>query len=712
MQKIVASIFLLSFCSLFLFASPDRKISGKVYDTNNEALIGATIRVLENANIGAITDIEGHYVLNLPDDKSYTLKISSMGYSSLIKELKAKESTTLDFCLSEDVVNLNTVVVTGTRTPKLLKDTPIPTRVITLDEIQKADATHIGELLQSELPGVEFTLEMNQQTSLNLQGFAGNSVLFLVDGERIAGETLNNIDYSRLDLNNVERIEIVKGAASSLYGSSAVGGVVNIITRTKSEPWSVNVNGRVEDHNRQRYGTSVGFNAGKFNSMTTVQRTNSGEHRMKNDGLFSKVYANNTLNLNERLQYKLNNQIKFIGRAGYSFRERDERKPLEPNKNHYKGYSLGLKGEYDINEKSNMELGYTFDQYDKSKYLLSNKEYHRNYSNVQHSVRGLYNYTFLDKHTLTVGGDFMHDYLMSYQFANNGSHEQYSVDGFAQMDWNPTDWFNLIAGVRYDYFSKANMDHVSSKVGLMFKFNHCSLRASYAGGFRAPSLKEMFMDFDMANIFMIYGNPDLKPELSHNFSLTAEYTQGHYNLLVTGYYNKVKNRISTFEYEDSDNKKYMNTQSVNISGVEANAMAKYPCGISARISYNYTHEQIKKGELRASNTRPHSATARIDYGKNWKNYGFNIALSGRYLSKLATTKNRVSSKAPIEDITYPGYFMGKLTLTQRVWKGMSLVLAADNLFNYVPSYYFLNSPATTGISFSAGVSIDVEKLFK
>lgn len=708
-QKIVASVFLLFCGSLFLLASAGRTISGKVYDINNEGLIGVTICVLENVNIGTITDVEGHYVLTLPDDKSYTLKISSMGYSPQVKELKGKGSDILDFCLEEDVVNLNTVVVTGTRTPKLLKDTPIPTRVITLSEIQKADATHIGELLQSELPGVEFTYEMNQQTSLNLQGFAGNSVLFLVDGERIAGETLNNIDYSRLDLTNVERIEIVKGAASSLYGSSAVGGVVNIISRTVSEPWSANVNARVADHNKQRYGTSIGFNVGKFNSMTTVQRTNSGEHRMKNDGLFSKVYANNTLNLNERLQYKLNNQIKFIGRAGYSFREREAK---VTDYDRYRGYTLGLKGEYIINKKSNAELGYTFDQYDKSNYLLAAKEDNRNYRNAQHSVRGLYNYTFLDKHTITIGGDFMHDYLMSYQFADNGSYDQYIIDGFAQLDWNPLDWFNLIAGVRYDYFSKAKMDHLSSKIGLMFKFNHCSLRASYAGGFRAPTLKELYMEFDMANIFMIYGNPNLKPELSHNFSLTAEYTKGHYNLLITGYYNKVKNRIATFEFDDSDNKKYMNTKKVHITGIETNAMAKYPCGITARISYNYTCEKIKKEELRASNTRPHSATARVDYGKNWESYGFNVALSGRYLSKLNTVKSRVSAQIPLEEITYPAYFMGKLSLTQRVWKGINLVLAVDNLFNYVPSYYYLNSPPTTGTSFTAGVSIDVEKLFK
>ena len=98
----------------------------------------------------------------------------------------------------------------------MLKDAPIITRVITSDDIKKVNANNVADLLKTELPGIEFSFSMDQQTAINMQGFGGNSVLFLVDGERLAGETLNNVDYERLNLDNVERIEIVKGAASTL----------------------------------------------------------------------------------------------------------------------------------------------------------------------------------------------------------------------------------------------------------------------------------------------------------------------------------------------------------------------------------------------------------------------------------------------------------------------------------------------------------------
>ena len=86
-----------------------------------------------------------------------------------------------------DSVQLSQVVVTGTRTPKTLANTPVLTRIITAQDIERSDATDIQDLLRQEVPGVEFSYAMNQQTHLNFAGFGGQSILFLVDGERLAG---------------------------------------------------------------------------------------------------------------------------------------------------------------------------------------------------------------------------------------------------------------------------------------------------------------------------------------------------------------------------------------------------------------------------------------------------------------------------------------------------------------------------------------------
>lgn len=711
MSRIIFSLLVLMSAVQTIWASPSITVTGTVKDKDGEALSGTVVTVVGNDRAYAVVGDDGRYSLSVPDDAEM-LRFRLLGYVTQDISLSEVNDNILNVVLEEDLMNMETVVVTGTRTPRLLKESPILTRVITSLDIQRVDALNIGDLLESELPGIEFSYAMDQQVTLNMQGFGGNSVLFLVDGERVAGETLDNIDYNRLNLDNVQRVEIIKGAVSSLYGSNAVGGVVNLISAGASEPWQVNVNARYGAHNEQRYGGSVGFIAGKFNSLTNAQYTSIDSYAMPSEGDYSTFYGGYNWSVKERLQYEPLQGLRFTARAGYFFRERDLQ---SDTKDRYRDFSGGLKGEWDVNDRNRIELSYGFDQYDKSDWLLFNSTDVRDYSNVQHTVRGIYTYdlTADGKSTMIVGGDYMRDYLMSYQFTDNGSHTQHTADAFAQFDWNPHRRFNLIAGVRFDYFSAASLTHLSPKLGVMYKVENCSLRASYAGGFRAPTLKEMYMDFYMGNIFMIYGNPGLKAETSHNFSLSAEYMAGQHNFTVTGFYNLVDNRITTVWSQPLAGQVYTNMSPLQVAGAEANATGRYACGISWRVSYAYTREMIERGQPLLSSTRPHAATARLAYGKQWKNYGLNVALSGRWLSRVTCdVYTQLTSYEQTVRQTYPGYTIWKLSLTQHLWRGMDLSLAVDNLFNYRPDYYYSNSPTTIGTTCSVGLSLNLEQFFK
>ena len=154
MQRLLKSAYCL-FAALLLTtaAAAQHKITGKVIDTNKESLVGATITLKEKPSVGTTTDTEGHYTLTLPDQKEYTIQVSFVGYVTTTKKTTAARQGRLDFILKEDQMDLGTVVITGTRTPKLLKDAPIITRVITASDLKKVDATNIGQLLQVELPG-------------------------------------------------------------------------------------------------------------------------------------------------------------------------------------------------------------------------------------------------------------------------------------------------------------------------------------------------------------------------------------------------------------------------------------------------------------------------------------------------------------------------------------------------------------------------------
>lgn len=688
-----------------------RTVTGTVTDSaTGETLVGVTVRVAELKSHGTVSDQSGYYRLQLPANKTFTIEVSYVGYEPQRRTIDPSHKGPADFALRQKTSMLDMVVVTGTRTPKLLKDVPIVTRVITHNDIAMQDATDIRDVLQTELPGVEFSYSMGQQV-VNIQGFGGNSVLFLVDGERLAGESVfGNLDYTRLNMDNVERVEIVKGAASSLYGSDAVGGVINIITRNYDQPWNLNLNTHFAEHNEQRHGGTLGFRAGNVSSVTNVQYASTDAIRFGNDGDFGSLAAHHSWNFKEKLMYSLGNKLKITAKAGYFFRERESQ---QLSHERYRDFSGGVTADYSFDSCNSLMAAYNFDQYDKSDYSLASYLDVRDYSNVQHSVRTLFNHTFAKNNILTLGGDYMRDYLMTYQFADNSSKYQHTADLFAQYDWNITPKLNLIGGLRYDYFSDAGVHNLSPKLGMMYKLKNSSLRASYARGFRAPKLKEMYMNFDMASIFMIYGNPDLRPEKSHNFTLAAEYTKKSYNLTLMGFYNRVADRITTAWDREVQGQVYVNMSPLQIAGIDASASARWDFGLGVRLSYVYTYEHIEKGQPELSSTRPHSANIRVEYGRKWRKYSFNVALNGRILSPVTCDEyTSMTDYTQTQKATYPGYTIWKLSLAQKIGKAVTLNTAIDNLFNYVPEYYYSNSPTTTGTTFSVGLSVDVEKLFR
>ena len=623
--------------------------------------------------------------------------------------------------------DLGEVVVTGTRTPKFLKDTPIQTRVITSREIEKTDATNIQDLLQQELPGVEFSYAMNQQTHLNFSGFGGQGVLFLIDGERLAGETMDDVDFTRLNMDNVERIEIVKGAASALYGSNATGGVINIITKKTDKPWTLNVNGRLARHNEQRYGASFGLNGKRLGNMFTANYTDVDNFDVHSAAdpvtrIISTVYGDRTLNLKDQLVWSPSHNVEIGGRVGYFFRQ-TTRTAEQPER--YRDFSGGLRIDWTLSDHDMLQANYAFDQYDKSDYQKLRKLDIRDYSNVRNTFRLLYNHTFGSGDILTAGADFMHDYLFNTNL-DNTERKQDSFDFFMQYDWRISQKLEAVGAVRYDYFSDGGESRLTPKLNLCYKpVRNLSLRAGYGMGFRAPTLKEKYYDFDMAGIWIVEGNAALKSEISHNLNLSAEYVKGHYNLTASAYYNKVENKLATgapYFRTPSDKLPYLpytNLDGYSVYGGEIGVQARWDNGMSARFTYAYTKEELptdKQGNAVNNQyipARRHSLNVRYDYDRQFSaRYGISAGISGRLLSGTENEeyRNYYDVSQGTVRVSYPAYTMWKLSLVQRIGKAVKLTTALDNLFNYRPKYYYLNSPVTDGINFQIGLSIDIHEL--
>ena len=592
---------------------------------------------------------------------------------------------------------LSQVVVTGTRSPKLLMETPVLTQVISHADIEKTDATNLKDLLQQVMPGVEFSFAQNQMVHLNFSGFGGQSVLILVDGERLAGETMDDVDFTRLAMDNVDHIEIVKGAASALYGSNANGGVINIITKEAAKKLSATLDVRLAKHNEQRYGLALQGGGSRWSNVFNMNRTTQDNYDVHSaDGAVARTITT------------------IFGDRTWNFA--DKKRSVE-SPERYRDFTAGAKAQWTLTDNDILEGSYSFDQYDKSTWLRRQKLDMRTYSNVQNSVRLLYNHTFGDN-VLTAGADYLYDYLNNTKL--DAAHHQQSADVFAQFDWKLNSRWEFVGALRYDYFSDHHIQRVTPKFSVRHTpIDHLNVRFGYGMGFRAPTLKEKYYDFDMIGIWTITGNPLLKPEVSHNFNLSVEYVKGNYGFVVAGYCNRVTNKITSgnpYYASASDampRLPYVNIDKMNVAGFEATARARWSCGLDARLSYAFVDEQAghENGQKLASPylpARKHSLTAHADWTHRFSTLmdGM-VALDGRFLSGIDNQEFKNYYKVEEGTITvhYPAYTLWKLSAQMGIGKHLKLTFAVDNLLNYRPKYYYLNSPVVDGTNVMVGCKI-------
>ena len=292
--------------------------------------------------------------------------------------------------------------------------------------------------------------------------------------------------------------------------------------------------------------------------------------------------------------------------------------------------------------------------------------------------------------------------------------------------------------MRYDYFSDGNNHQVTPKLNVRYRLlDNLTLRGGYGMGFRAPTLKEKYYIFNMVGIWDIVGSNvvgySLKPEQSHNFNLSAEYSRGGLYMTGAAYYTIVRNRITPGSPKMATDfpgdatvlgtdkwLPYTNVERYNAYGLDMTVQKHWSCGLEARLSYAYIHEQLPKdanGEAinnQYQPARPHSLTARIEWDKQLhRNYGINIALSGRLLSAVDNIEfvdyqtRDADGRLLRTDVHYPAYTIWKLQAAQRIKNCCRVTLTIDNIFNYEPEYHYFNSPFTDGIAVMAGVTISL-----
>lgn len=556
------------------------------------------------------------------------MEVTSSPTASVASGLEPAGATTPPPAVPEADPETFEVVVTGSRTDKRLADTPVVTELIGRSELKDSGAENLAEILE-EHPGVQLE-RSSSGTTIRLQGLNPEQVLLLVDGERVAGRVRGGLDPTRFDLENVEQVEIVKGAASALYGSDAMGGVINVIPR------------------RPRLGASADLRAtyGSFNNVDAMGgaayrnkrgmlQLTGGLHRTDGFDLspndeVSTAPAFTAFDVAGNGAYEPDPATRLRFRADYRRNDLSAVDLVPPRalidrRERIESFSFSAGPELKFEGPSRLKASLYYSRYRQQ--ITSDQRGGRDFDsqedNRQRTAQATVQYdrVLFEDHFATVGVDGIEE-VQEVAFLSDGLGRRRRGAVFAQDEWTVLRddvGLVLVPGLRFDSDSQFG-SRPSPKLAVRFDpLEWLVLRASYAWGFRAPSFEELYLRFVNAGSgYRIDGNPDLLPETSQNGSLDVEATPRPWLVLrIGGYYNDIQRLIDTVRVPAPPGGlnlfQYGNITAARTMGLEAGARITPMRGFTIDLGYDLTDTLDRTLDRPLPGRARHRGTLRVQY---------------------------------------------------------------------------------------------------
>ena len=632
------------------------------------------------------------------------LTVRSVGYETKTLVLESDVTGNLVVRLKKSLLNLDEVTVTGTRTEKTVAETPVMTRIVPSEVLQRNDFESMIDVLEYNIPGLRFNTDP-RGNNIQVQGLENSYILILVDGERLSTTPGGPIDFDRLTTANIKKIEVLKGAASALYGSSAMGMVINIITDIPKRPLEGWAKVRYGKYNDLQLDAGVGMKYKGFYAQTLFNRTSSDGYDLTPETPESFTEnPSHHMTIEEKLGW--NNQYSRITVKGSLYWGEVENPWESTAPTHYRSLTktLQVNAEHAFNDRYKLYGTYAGDFYTrKTVYDFLYLPDSTNAWSHEQTVRLVDEFKPWDNLVIVKG--FEWNGTKNYNKMQYGKEKTIrdmdDANLFAQADWMITDRLEVIGGFRYTHNSEFG-SAFTPKINLMYSPGNFKIRAGYSRGFKTPGLTELYSDFNMGSVSHNIGNPDLKAEHSDYFSVSGEYTwQGRLMLTAELYQNTVDNKINSYNVDIEDPKpgelgtelRYENVKGVRIRGAEATATYYPVSALLLRTSYAFCDALNKETGLQLSGNSKHAMNWSASlHGKLLKHEGA-VTLSGRWDSKRISKSRRTETDDSGQEVevittrTKPGYTMWKLTAqyTPWTWKYMRLSVTGgvDNLFDFV-----------------------------
>ncbi|MBQ9649975.1 MAG: TonB-dependent receptor [Prevotella sp.] len=628
--------------------------------------------------------------------------------------------------------SLQEVVVTGTGTQHLLKDAPVQMEVISHRQLQQYAGKSIEDILSGLTASFDFS-ENDMGSHLQMNGLGNSYVLILIDGRRLHGDNGGENDLSLIDPHNIEKIEVVKGASSALYGSDAIAGVINIITKKHREKGAMFENTtRVGSYGDVRQHNGIALNYGRWSSYTNFQLQHSdGWQNTSEEAPSQTEYhitdsRNKTVNRHtnwqvaERLTYQLSPAIELYADGSIYWK-----RIYRPCGHHpgvdvktwdlqYNNASLSAGGKWKLNATDVITLdadwkrhAYNYAYTDTTltdgyvngrftnyfPYFPGDKELQSDQRMTNVSLKGVF--SLPAEQRLSAGFDYRYDWLKAPMRVAGGKATDNTEAIYVQDElglWSP---LYLTAGVRLTRNEGFGF-RLTPKLSAMLKLgDDLRLRATWSQGYKTPTIKELHYQYirNMNGVYLYLGNTDLKAQHSNYIGVSAEYTLGQLTLTVAPYYIKVDDMIALVtiptkqapgdlvsKYDPIRVRQYQNIEDARTYGVDVTVRYQTK-RFTAGGSYSYLDTEANQYDsendvmqrVTIDGMAHHKANVYVTWNHEFsKGYQLGIGLYGR-----------LSSKRYYQiDGDGKGYQLWRLSTSHQFGKIYRVEAGVDNIFDY------------------------------
>ncbi|SCY86075.1 outer membrane receptor for ferrienterochelin and colicins [Flavobacterium anhuiense] len=630
-------------------------------------------------------------------------------------------------------------VTTATRTERVLSSLPLPMTIITSEAIMKSGVTRLNEIL-SEQTGIILIPDESGFEGIQMQGLDAAYTMILIDGVPLVGRSSGVLDLSRVSVGNIERIEIVKGASSALYGSEAMGGVINVITkRPKKDMFTGSLSYRYATFNTSDANTNLLWKKKKFSANLFANFYSTEGYDLDKNTPLKNLEPFYNFTIQPKIYYDFSENLKLIVNNRFYDMKMDNRAIIDSE--NYTGdakekeWNSQLKFEHKWSSKVYSEYEFYATNYKNDSFLKdqNNIVFESAYYN-QWLIRPELRTTIsLKNDKLTGGVGLNYETLDRTYFEKQVNFNSQYV--YIQYDYNPTGKWNVLAGFRYDNHSEY-ASQFSPKLAVNYKFNeNFSLKSSVGYGYKAPDFRQLYFDFTNPSVGytvlgynvaedrldqleeqgqllsrvdgVSFGEP-LKPESSINVNFGTFYKKNKLRLDVNAFYNSIENLIDTRVVAQKNNGQnvfsYFNISKIFTYGLEFNSTYDFTKQLSISFGYQFLtakdksvldnfedYQYIRNSDLQTIQIKKSDYFGLFNRSKHTANVKFaytipkiktDINLRVFYRSKYGmfdTNGNQILDKY---DTFVDGYFLTNLSISKYIGDKFMLQAGANNLFDF------------------------------